>query len=134
MIGTASRVLEQNFFGLKDFDKTLLSMLLELNNTCFDLPITVVRTTKTKGNKAKELLVAAGKNQKMSADFEFEIYEKVEEKVGNKTMLRENTIGKAKITSVSDENFCIMEVTSGDEEIMSALTNKSGVFAKLLID
>jgi hypothetical protein len=133
-IGVSKRKVQSGFFGLKDFDKVLLSMLLELNESCFDYPISIVRATKTKGSKAKELLMAGGKNFQMLPKYEFDIYEKVEEKVGNKVLIRQSVIGKGKIIEVTDENFSILEVSNGDQAILNALNNKSGVYAKLIVE
>ncbi|AWV99615.1 hypothetical protein [Arcticibacterium luteifluviistationis] len=133
-IGSVSRKLDANFWGVKNMDLQLLVLLLDLNAKSFDEQIPVLRATKFKKDKAKELLVAAGKNLNVREGYLFEIYENVEEKVGAKVLQRQNVIGLAQVISVEDDNFCTMEVEEGEESIMKSLNDKTAVFGRLIID
>lgn len=109
------------------------SILIQmLNDQCFGITMPVVRILKSKGDKAKELLLAAGHNQNLKKGFEVEICDVVVEKVGDKTINRNEIIGKAEIIKVEDDNFSVIEITSGSELVTERINAGKQLNCKLL--
>ncbi len=122
---SSEKQLDKNFLGIKDLRQQVTGMLLEINSKCFESSIPVVRMLSFKGKKAKELLVAAGKDLRVRSGYKFEVFMNVEEKVGDKTIFRKEVIGKGTIVKVEDENFSILEITDGAEVVLAEI-NKGG--------
>jgi hypothetical protein len=132
IVGTVERILDKNFFGIKDLHQQVIIMLLELNAKCFDNSIPLVRVTKSRGSKAKEALIAGGKDQKIRNEYIFEIFEVIEENINGKLLKRQSVIGKAIVIKVEDDNFSIVEIDKGNEEIMTAINEKKKLFCRLI--
>lgn len=90
--------------------------------------------TEFKKNKAKTLLIAVGYNQNAKEDREYEIYRVVEEKVGGKTLTRNEVIGKGSIKEVEDANFSMLKVTDGNSEIYQHLSQNLPLYLQHLTD
>jgi len=115
---SSEKQLDRNILGIKDLRQQVTGMLLEINSKCFESSIPVVRVTSFKGKKAKELLVAAGKDLRIRNGYKFDVFKNVEEKVAGKTVIRKEVVGKGTIIKVEDENFSILEVTEGAEAVL----------------
>lgn len=118
---SSEKKLDKNFLGIKDLRQQVNGMLLEINSKCFESSIPVVRMLSFKGKKAKELLVAAGKDLRVRSGYKFDIFMNVEEKVGDKTISRKEVVGKGSIAKVEDENFSILEITDGAEVVLAEI-------------
>lgn len=129
--GSVDKTLDKNFFGIKDIKQQLTMMLMELNAKCFDALIPLVRVTESKGKKAKMALIAAGKDQKVKLGYWFEIYEIVEEEINGKKIKRQSVIGEGEIEKIEDDNFSILKIDRGNEEIMTATIEKRKLFCRL---
>jgi len=132
ILGSVDRTLDKNFFGIKDLKQQMIIMLLELNAKCFDASIPLVRITDSKGKRAKEALIAAGKDHKIKAGYVFEIFEVVEEEVNNKKLKRQSVLGAGKVLKVEDDNFSIIEINDGGEKILTSNTEKKKLFCRLI--
>jgi hypothetical protein len=129
---SSEKKLDNNLFGIKDLKQQVTAMLLEISSNCFETEILVVRAMEMKGKKAKTILISAGSDLRVKKGYKFEIFEVVEEKIGNKTLKRKNTIGFGEVLKVEDENFSIIEITDGNEEILTALNAKTPLNCKPL--
>lgn len=118
---SSEKKLDKNFLGIKDLRQQVIGMLLEINSRCFESSIPVVRMTSFKGKKAKELLVAAGKDMRVRSGYKFEVFMNVEETVGGKNISRKEVVGKGTIIKVEDENFSILEITDGAEAVLTEI-------------
>jgi hypothetical protein len=127
---SSEKKLDNNFFGIKDLKQQVTAMLLEISAKCFETEILVVRATEVKGKKAKTILISAGTDLRVKKGYKFEIFETIEEKIGTKTLKRKNTIGFGEVLKVEDENFSIVEITDGNEEILTALNAKTPLNCK----
>jgi len=107
--------------GVTELDKQLTVMLHSLSKNAFDKSFPVVRVTKEKKGKAKEILVLAGFSQKLKVHYKMEIIHKVEEKVGNISMMRSEKIGEGEVIKIEDENFSTLKVTDGQSQVGKAL-------------
>ena len=101
-----------------------------INESVFEVRTEVVRMTEDKKNKAKMLLVATGYNQNAKVDQSYEIYHLVEEKVGGKTLSRNEVVGEGEIKEVEDANFSQLKVTSGNAEIFTLLKANKNLYLK----
>lgn len=128
---STEKELDKNFLGIKDLKQQVTLMLIELNSKCFDIQIPVVRMTNSKGKKAKELLIAAGKDLRMKKGYDLDIFKIVKEKIIDKVIERKVVIGKGEIISVEDENFSIIELSDGEAEIFTELNNGTVLNCKL---
>ena len=99
---------------------------------CFESSIPVVRMTASKGKKAKELLIAAGKDLRVRKGYRFEIYKHTEERIGNKMIQRKAGVGLGVIMNVEDENFSILEVNSGEEEVLLEIRKGTELFCRAI--
>ena len=109
------------------------SILIEmLNDQCFGITMPVVRILKSKGEKAKEVLLAAGNNQNLRKGFGLEIYDIIIEKVGDKTINRKEVIGTAEILKVEDDNFSVIEIMSGGDIITQRMNAGKQLNCKLI--
>lgn len=115
---SSEKQLDRNILGIKDLRQQVTAMLLEINAKCFESSIPVVRILSFKGKKAKELLVAAGKDLRIRNGYKFDIFKNTEEKVGGKTVSRKEVVGKGTIVKVEDENFSVLEITDGAEQVL----------------
>jgi hypothetical protein len=129
---SSERKLDKNFLGIKDLKQQVTGMLIDINSKCFDADIEFVRVLSQKGKKAKEVLIAAGTDLRIRNGYKFEIFKIVEEKVGAKTVKRKQVIGLGEVLKVEDENFSILEIVEGQEEILIEANSKTTLSCKLL--
>jgi hypothetical protein len=129
---SAVKDLNKNFWGIKDLNQQVTAMLIEINSKCFAADIQFVKILTSKGKKAKEILMAAGSDLRLKKGYEIEFFKIVDEKVGSKTIKRKTKVGLGTVISVEDENFSIVEIDEGQEEILIENTNKTEIFCKIL--
>jgi hypothetical protein len=131
---SAQKELNKNFWGIKDLNQQVNLMLLEINAKCFAADIQFVKILSSKGKKAKEFLMAGGSDLRLKKGYEVEIFKIVDEKVGAKIIKRKAKVGSGVVLAVEDENFSIVEINEGNEEILTEVTNKVDLFCKILND
>ena len=131
---SSEKKMENNFFGVKDLKQQITAMLLDISAKCFETEILVLRALEIKRQKAITVLISAGTDLRMKKGYKLEIYEIVEEKIGNKLVKRKNTIGNGEVEKVEDENFSVLEITEGGEAILAALTAKTPLNCKPIIN
>ncbi len=125
--------MKSNFiFGLTEIDKVITSMLHDISSSCFDKGFPVVRITKEKKGKAKEILVLAGYAQRLKINYKMEILKIVEEDIGGVKRKRKMKIGTAYVIRIEDDNFSILELSAGKKEIFNALANGEKLKCKLI--
>lgn len=129
---SSEKVMDKNFWGIKDLKQQVTGMLLDISSKCFENEISIIRVLESKGKKAKTALVAAGSDLRIKKGYNFEIFEVVSEKVGSKTVKRKKIIGEGEVLKVEDENFSIIEIAEGNEEILEALSNNTPLFCKVM--
>lgn len=129
---SSEKRLDKNILGIKDLRQQVIGMLLEIDSNCFEGSIPVVRMTSFKGKKAKELLVAAGKDLRIRSGYKFDIFKNVEEKVGGKSISRKEVIGKGVVAKVEDENFSILEITDGAEAVLTEINKGTELLCRAL--
>jgi len=118
--------------GLKSVEQEVTIMLHEISSTCFDESFPVVRVTKGKKGKAKEILVLVGYAQRVKLDYKFDIVQLVEESIGDKKITRKMKIGEAYIKNIEDENFSTLKITEGKKEIAQALEKGEKLECRLI--
>ena len=104
--------------------------IADINERVFEVRTEVVRMTEDKKNKAKILLVATGYNQNAKPGQPYEIYQMVEEKVGDKVLLRKAVVGEGEIKEVEDGNFSNLKVTDGNAEVYTLLKAGKSLYLK----
>jgi len=104
----------------------------QLNNRCFNLQYPVVRVLKEKGGDAKELLVAFGSIQHAKEKQIVGIFRTVIENVGSEEIERQVQIGEGEVAMVEGDNFSIVEIKKGGEEISKALAASVELFLRIL--
>jgi len=107
-------------------------LIQSLNDKCFGIQIPLVRILKSKGDKAREVLVAVGKNQNVRKGYKMEIFETVEETLGDKTLKRNEKVGMAEILLVEDDNFSVVEIMEGGEEVSKRMNAGKQLNCKLI--
>lgn len=127
---SSDKKMDKNLFGIKDLKQQVTAMLLEISSKCFENEIPVVRVLEAKGKKAKKVLIAAGSNLRLRSGYKIEIYELVNEKIGNKTITRKNTVSSGEISKVEDENFSVLEIFEGNEKLLELLNTNTPLFCK----
>jgi hypothetical protein len=125
--------LDKNFWGIKNLKETVTAMLIDINSKCFESNIPFVRVIESKGKKAKTALIAAGSDLRLKVGYKIEFFKIVEEKIGSKTIKRKQVIASGEVNSIEDENFSIIEINDGQEELMLEVTNKTEVNCKLIL-
>ncbi len=129
---TEERELNSSWWrGVKELDKQVTVMLHSLSTKAFNKSFPVVRITKEKRGKVKELLIFAGYAQKVKLRYQMEIIVKVEEKIGKITKMRSIKIGEGEIAKIEDENFSTLKVTKGQTEVRDALRAGKELFCRL---
>ncbi len=107
-------------------------MLSELNATCFEITYPILRSADKKaGKKTKSVLVAVGSNQKIKRGYSFEIYQNILEQVGDQEIARKEVVGEGSIEEIQDQNFSILKIEKGGEQIAQLLAQKAALFCAL---
>ncbi|HLF63478.1 MAG TPA: hypothetical protein VI603_06990 [Saprospiraceae bacterium] len=99
-----------------------ISILLEqLNSACFDLSYLVVRATDSKGDKVREILVAAGSGQQMKEKKVLEVFEKVDIVIEGKTKMRPVVVAECEIVVVEGIDFSVAKILNGGDVVRQKL-------------
>lgn len=120
---STERNLESNIFGIKQLEKQVRYLLHQLMWDCFQTKFSILRATDPTDTKFKELLVAMGRKSKIDIEDKVEIFEMVEENVGDEKISRKELIGYGEITKIQDDNFCVVKVIKKNKEVASALNS-----------
>ena len=129
----ARQEIDKTFGILKNLNETAAKLVQELNTSCFSIFYDVVRSVdKKQGSAVKNLLILAGKDQKMQKGYMFEILKKEVEKVGEKSFERYVPVGLGDIQNVEDENFSVIQVRKGGKKIKALLDAQTDLVCKFL--
>lgn len=126
------RKLDKNMFGIKDLKQQVNSILIELNEKCFDATIPFVRILEPKGKKPKTALIAVGRDGRVRPGFQIELYVIVDENIQGKVIKRKETIGIGEIIKVEDENFSTLEFKKGAEKVLESSNSGQPIYCKIL--
>lgn len=83
----------------------------------FPMMMSVVEITEQKKDKAKAILVAGGNNRGVKRGQSLDIKLKEEREVDGQMQTYYRTVGQGSVDKVEDDNFSIVEVTDGEEEV-----------------
>lgn len=87
----------------------------------FPMMMSVVEITEQKKDKAKAILVAGGNNRGVKRGQSLDIKMKEEREVDGQMQTYYRTVGQGTVDKVEDDNFSIVEVTDGEEEVKKLL-------------
>lgn len=119
-------------FGMTTNTRTVVSKLLnQINADCFEISFEIVRAMEEKKGKTKTLLMAAGRSSSVKLGHVLEIFVNRTEKVGDKELTRQETVGVGVVIKVEDQNFSVLEVDEGGKEIATALSSGLSLFCKM---
>lgn len=88
-----------------------------LSAKVFPLLMTVVEITESKKEKAKKLLLAAGMNRGLKTKMQLDIKVKEERETDGQKQTYYRTVGQAEVEKVEDDNFSILSVSEGEEDV-----------------
>lgn len=114
--------------GLQEF---VVQSIERINNRIFAIRTEILRVTDSKKGKARMALIATGYNQNAKTQNTYQIYQLVEEKIGQRTVEREDVIGKGVIDKVIDGNFSDLKIKDGHVEIYNALEGGALLYARI---
>ncbi len=120
--------LESNFFGIKQLEKQVRYLLHQLMWDCFQTKFAILRASDPKDTKYKELLVAMGRKSKIDLEDKVEIFEMVEENLGDEKVTRKEVIGFGEIKEIQDDNFSVVKIIKNNKEIAGALSSGKKLF------
>ncbi len=124
--------IKNSLLGIpKDLKSAVNTLIEKVNQKCFEIHYVVVRSIDKKG---KEVLLAAGHNQKIRAKDVFQVYELVEEIVADVPIIRKVIIGHGKIQEVEDDNFSILKIIDAQQEIVNKLNSGAKLYASTKTD
>lgn len=83
----------------------------------FPMMMSVVEITEQKKDKAKAILIAGGNNRGVKRGQSLDIKMKEEREVDGQMQTYYRTVGQGTVDKVEDDNFSIVEVTDGEEEV-----------------
>lgn len=109
----------------EELNRKVTMTLLAINFNYFKSGYPVVRATKEKKGKAKELLILAGALQKVAVDWEMDIMLKTTEVTNGEKVLILKKIGEGVITNIEGSDFSLLDVKKGKKEISSALAKEA---------
>lgn len=115
-------------------EKVAMKLIDGLNGSCFSFHVEVVRSADSKPGKkeVKSLLILAGSNQQIKKGYEYEIFQKEIEVVGDKSFERIVHVGEGEIEEVEDENFSILKVKKGGDDIKGLLESGTTLYCRML--
>lgn len=99
-----------------------------LSARLFPLLMTVVEATEVKKNKAKTLLVAGGLKRGVKKGQALDVKIKDQREVEGVLQTYYRTVGQAEVEKVEDDNFSIVNLASGEEEVKKLLDEGKKLF------
>lgn len=104
-----------------------------LSAKVFPLLMTVVEITESKKEKAKKLLLAAGLNRGMKTKVKLDIKVKEEREADGQKQTYYRTVGQAEVDKVEDDNFSILSVSEGEEEVKKLIDSGKKLYCTFKI-
>ncbi|GLR18775.1 hypothetical protein [Portibacter lacus] len=126
-----SQILCESSTPFRNVKNAVESLVSDLNSKCFELYIDVVRVEEEKKGKAKSILILGGNSQNLTNRATVEIFTKVTEEINGRKIERNLPVGKGVISQVQDENFSLVKVLDGGEEIKNRLDQGQKLFCKI---
>ncbi len=126
--------MKKAFFNFAaNFRDPVVEGARRLSGRVFPVMMTVVEISEQKKDKAKALLIAAGLNRGLKTGQQLEIKTKDTREVDGVKQPYNRTVGTGKVDKVEDQNFSILSIEDGGEEVKKLIDGGKKLFCTFKI-